>query len=106
MHWSDPGRVRSARTSPPDAGTSPRSHGMAKVQRSASDTVSPTAARRLERTGRRFTAAWHAGVPLRIEDLLAKAPKAERPILFAKLLRQERDLRGPTSTPQDYHDRF
>jgi serine/threonine protein kinase len=60
----------------------------------------------LERVGKQFLAAWHTGEPFRIEDLLARAPKAERPILFLQLLRLERDLRGPACTPEEYHDRF
>jgi serine/threonine protein kinase len=79
---------------------------MAKVTRPASETVSLSAARRLERLGKRFTAAWRAGAPLRIEDLLAKAVAAERPALFAVLLRLECDLRGPACAPQEYRARF
>src|SRR5262249_28150567 len=79
---------------------------MAKARRTASETVSLSAARRLERTGKRFTAAWRAGAPLRIEDLLAKAADDERPALFAELLRLERELRGPTCAPEEYRARF
>jgi serine/threonine protein kinase len=79
---------------------------MAKAPRPAAATVALSAARRLEQARQRLTASWRAGPPLRIEDLLAEATDAERPALFAELLHLERDLRGPTCSPEQYHARF
>src|SRR5262245_22127339 len=79
---------------------------MAKARRPASETVALTAARRREQARERLTASWRAGPPLRIEDLLAEATAEERPALFAELLRLERDLRGPTCSPEEYRARF
>jgi serine/threonine protein kinase len=79
---------------------------MAKAPRLTSGTVSLSVARRLERARERFASSWRAGRPLRIEDLLAGVPAGERPALFAELLRLERELRGPTSSPEEYRGRF
>src|SRR5215831_18508249 len=79
---------------------------MAKAPRPASDPGAPSAARRLKQARERLTASWRAGPPLRIEDLLAEATAEERPALFAELLRLERDLRGPTCSPEEYRARF
>jgi serine/threonine protein kinase len=72
----------------------------------APGTVSLSAARRHDRICDRFEAAWRAGAPPQIEDLLAEVPSGERPALFAELLRLEREFRGADCRPDEYHARF
>ena len=79
---------------------------MAKAPRPASDPAASAAARRLKQAREQLTASWRTGRPLRIEDLLVEATADERPSLFAELLSLERDLRGPTCSPEEYRARF
>jgi eukaryotic-like serine/threonine-protein kinase len=57
----------------------------------------------------RFEAAWKAGAPVRIEDVLADAPQGLRAALFGQLLALEVELRrdrGDRPRPEDYRVRF
>src|SRR5262245_10936436 len=69
-------------------------------------TLSLEAARRHDRICDRLEASWRAGAPLRIEDLLAEVPEAERPTLLRELIRVERELGGPACAADDYRARF
>jgi serine/threonine protein kinase len=65
-----------------------------------------SAALRHDRICDRFETALRSGLPARIEDHLSEVPADEQPLLFAELLRIEREFRGINCTPEEYRARF
>jgi WD40 repeat protein len=70
---------------------------------------SPAELHRLEQWCWQFEAAWRSAQPLRLEDLLALAPQAQRAFLLRELLfieREYRQRRGETPGRDEYARRF
>jgi serine/threonine-protein kinase len=64
---------------------------------------------RIDRLCDHFEAAWRAGQPPRIEDVLGEVTTADRPALFGELLATElaaRRRRGERPEPHEYRERF
>src|SRR5262249_39413422 len=82
-----------------------------ELHRMPAPPVGPTAslagAERREPICDRFEAAWQAGSPLRVEDLLAEVPEPERDELFVALMRVELEYRpAAREAAVEYRARF
>jgi hypothetical protein len=69
----------------------------------------PSALSRIDELCDRFSGAWKAGGRPRLEDYLAAAPEADRPVLLRGLLKLElyyRRLNHEHPDPVEYRERF